>query len=133
MVDFALSVSDLNLIDSFKQDFHVSINAFPRNYRIVEEVGERHIFIEDPTILVHLGENGMDLNEPVEVVFIQHRNLQNKIVLCYRFEGTERLDGDWIKNGAPSMSAIIASSKDDSMRFALRSMSAEVSRERGFE
>lgn len=133
MVDFALSVSDLNLIDSFKQDFHVSINAFPRNYRIVEEVGERHIFLEDPTILAHLRENGIDTNDPVEIVFIQHRNLQNKIVTCYRFEGNERLDADWIKSGAASMNAVIASSKDDSMRFALRSMSAEFSRERGFE
>lgn len=133
MVDFALSVSDLNLIESFKEDFAISIAGFPVSYEVIEEVGERHIFVQDPGILKHLRVNGMDSDEPVEVVFIQHRNLQNKIVSCYRFEGTERLDNDWIKSGAPSMNAVIASSKDDSMRFTLRSMSAEVSRERGFE
>ena len=132
MVDFALSVSDLNLIDSFKEDFSVSINGFPHLYRIVEEVGERHIYIEDQAILAYLRDNGMDIDEPVEVVFVQHRNLQNKIVSCYRFEGSERLDDDWIKSGAASMNAVIASSKDDSMRFALRSLNAEVSIERGF-
>ena len=133
MVDFALSVSDLNLIDSFKEDFAVSIGGFPSQYEVVEEVGERHIFLKDPVVLKHLRDNGMDTDELVEVVFIQHRNLQNKIVSCYRFEGAERLDAEWINSGSASMNAVIASSKDDSMRFALRSMSAEFSRERGFE
>lgn len=132
MVDFALSVSDLNLIESFKEDFAISIAGFPVSYDVVEEVGERHIFVQDQSVLKHLRDNGMDTDEPVEIVFIQHRNLQNKIVSCYRFEGSERLDADWIKNGSPSMSAVISSSKDGSMRFALRSMSAEVSSERGF-
>lgn len=133
MVDYALSASDLNLVDDFKEDFTKSIAAFPDNYEIVEEVGERHIYIKDGSILSHLRQNGMDTDEPVEVVFVQHRNLQNKVVSCYRFEGQERLDDEWIRSGCASMNAVIASSKDDSMRFALRSMSAEVSRERGFE
>jgi hypothetical protein len=132
VVDFALSVSDLNLIDKFKKDFAASIDAFPLGYEVVEEVGERHIFVHDSIILQHLYNNGVDIEEPVEIVFIQHRNLQNKIVSCYRFEGSERLDADWLKNGAPSMNAVIASSKDGSMRFALRSMHSEVSSERGF-
>ncbi|MNE64108.1 hypothetical protein D3C80_1594980 [compost metagenome] len=133
MVDYALSVSDLKLIEKFKDDFDKSINGFPEHYEIVEEVGERHIFVRDDSILSHLQQNGMDTNEPVEIVFVQHRNLQNKVVSCYRFEGQERLDDEWIRSGCASMNALIASSKDDSMRFALRSMSAEVSRERGFE
>jgi hypothetical protein len=133
VVDFALSVSDLKLVDGFNENFDASIACFPDRYEIVEEVGERHIFIKDEDILKFLRENGMDTSEPVEVVFVQHRNLQNKIVSCYRFEGQERLDNDWIKSGCATMQAVISSSKDDSMRFALRSMSAEVSRERGFE
>lgn len=133
MVDFALSVSDLKLIDGFTEDFNTSMLGFPDKYDVVEEVGERHIFIRDGSILSHLRHNGMDTDEPVEVVFVQHRNLQNKVVSCYRFEGQERLDDEWIQSGCASMSALIASSKDDSMRFALRSMSADVSRERGFE
>lgn len=132
MVDFALSVSDLNLIDDFKKDFAVSISSFPLGYEIREEVGERHIYVHDSVVLQHLYNNGMDIEEPVEVVFAQHRNLQNKVVTGYRFEGNERLDAGWIKGGYATMDAIIASSKDSNMRFALRSMSAQVSSERGF-
>ncbi|MDX9668698.1 hypothetical protein [Pseudomonas sp. P8_250] len=121
------------MIDGFKEDFETSIKGFPDKYEVVEEVGERHIFLKDPAILKYLKDNGIETDEPVEVVFVQHRNLQNKIVSCYRFEGQERLDSEWIKSGCATMQAVISSSKDDSMRFALRSMSAEVSRERGFE
>jgi hypothetical protein len=132
VVDFALSVSDLNLIEEFKEDFATSIAGFPDKYQIVETEDGRKILVEDSTVLRHLRTNGIDINEPVEVVFVQHRNLQNKVVSCYRFEGQERLDDEWIKSGVATMSAVIASSKDSSMRFALRSMSAEVSCDRGF-
>jgi len=132
MVDFTLSVSDLNLIEEFKQDFKVSIATFPVGYEVVEEADERHIFLKDASILKHLKTNGMDTDEPIEVVFAQHRNLQNKVVNGYRFEGSERLDAEWIKSGSATLDAVIASSKDSSMRFALRSMSAEVSCDRGF-
>ncbi|MNC58152.1 hypothetical protein D3C75_1078620 [compost metagenome] len=132
MVDFTLSVSDLNLIEEFKQDFAISMSNFPYLYEVVEEGGERHIFLKDESILAHLKTNGMDTEEPIEVVFAQHRNLQNKVVSGYRFEGSERLDAEWIKSGSATLEAMIASSKDSSMRFALRSMSAEVSRDRGF-
>lgn len=132
MVDFTLSVSDLNLIEKFKKDFAVSIGAFPLGYEIKEEVGERQIFVQDSIVLQHLFDNGMNIEEPVEVVFAQHRNLQNKVVTGYRFEGSERLDPEWIKSGYATLEATIASSKDKSMRFALRSMSAQVSSERGF-
>lgn len=133
MVDFALSVSDLNLVEGFKEEFGVSIDSFPDQYEVVEEVGERHVFVKDTNVLKYLYSNGMDTEEKVEIVFVQHRNLQNKVVSCYRFEGQERLDNEWIQSGCATMNAVIASSKDDSMRFVLRSMSAEVSRERGFE
>lgn len=133
MVDFALSVSDLNMIESFKPVWEASIASFPDNYDVIEECGERHIFIKDQSVLPLLRQNGMDTDELVEIVFIQHRNLQNKVVSCYRFEGQERLDNEWIHSGCATMDAVIASSKDESMRFALRSMNTDVSRERGFE
>lgn len=133
MVDFALSLSDLQLIDGFSTEFGKSMAGFPEQYEVVEECGERHIFIKDATVLAHLQRNGMDTDELVEIVFVQHRNLQNKVVSGYRFEGQERLDDEWIHSGCASMDALIASSKDDSMRFALRSMNTDVSRERGFE
>lgn len=133
MVDFALSVSDLNLIDEFKEVFEASIAGFPELYDVIEECGERHIFLLDPEILKYLRSNGMNTDEPVEVVFAQHRNLQNKIVSCYRFEGQERLDKEWIGSGSASLDAIICSSKDKSMRSTLRGMSVDRPQERGFE
>lgn len=133
MVDFALSVSDLNLIDEFKEVFEASIAGFPEMYDVIEECGERHIFLQDPEVFKYLQANGMNTDEPVEIVFIQHRNLQNKIVSCYRFEGQERLDQEWIKSGSATLDAIICSTSDKSMRSTLRGMSVEISRERGFE
>jgi len=133
MVDLARSESDLYLIDNFKEDFAASLKDFNTNYDVVEECNERHVFVLDPVILAYLHTNGIDQNKPVEMVQNHHRNDRKQAVYCYRFEGHERLDEEWIRSGAATLDAIIASSKDGSMRFALRSMSADVSRERGFE
>lgn len=132
MVDLARSESDLNLIANFKEDFAASLEDFDNNYDVVEEC-ECHRFVVSPVILQYLYDNGIDRDKPVEIVWNKHRNLREQVVTCYRFEGQERLDKEWIRSGAATLDAIIASSKDGSMRFALRSMSADVSRERGFE
>lgn len=133
MVDVARSESDLVLIDNFKEDFAASLQDYENNYRVVEECNERHVFVTDPVILGYLYANGIDTEKPVEIVRNKHRNIREQAVTCYRFEGQERLDNEWIRSGAATLDAVIASSKDGSMRFALRSMSANVSQERGFE
>lgn len=133
MVDLARSESDLNLIANFKEDFAASLEDFDTNYDVVEECGEWHGFVLSPVILQYLHDNGIDRDKPVEIVRNKHRNIRKQVVTCYRFEGQERLDKEWIRSGAATLDAVIASSKDGSMRFELRSMSADVSRERGFE
>lgn len=133
MVDVARSESDLVLIDNFKEDFAASLQDYENNYSVVEECNERHVFVTDPVILGYLYANGIDTEKPVEIVRNKHRNIREQAVTCYRFEGQERLDNEWIRSGAATLDAVIASSKDGSMRFALRSMSANVSQERGFE
>lgn len=132
MVDFALSMSDLELVDGFAVAVMDSVNTHKTSYRVVSEVGERHVFVEDNKILQFLYTNGMNIEQPVEFAERQHRNLRGQICNGPRFEGTERTDPEWIKSGAASLDAIIASSEDSSMRFTLRSMSSEGAVDQGF-
>lgn len=130
MVDFTLSESELNLVDGFKADFKVSIDAFPDKYDVIEDV-ERHIFVKDPLILSYLRANGMDTDEPVEIVRNQHRNRFNKIVSCYRFEGSERIDPEWITSGAASFDAVICADKGKWVGAEYMGIGAEIAQQRG--
>lgn len=132
MVDFALSMTDLELIDGFSSVIENSLEDWASNYRVEEDV-ERHVFVECPYILAHLWRNGMDIKYPIEVVVRQHRNLHNQVVRGPRFEGQERTDPAWIDTGCASLDAIIASTSDSSMRFTLRAMSVEGTNDRGFD
>lgn len=50
---------------------------------------------------------GMDTNEYIELQApVQHRNRMNKIVICGRFVGSERIDNEWLKSGYASREAI---------------------------
>lgn len=104
-VDYALSVSDLWLVDGFKEAFMNGDEAKVKQF---------------------LFQNGMDVSQGYEENLCQHRNLQNKVTMCIRYEGYERLDREWIKSGAASMDAIIGSSNDPHMRATLRTMSKQV-------
>ena len=112
MVDFTLSESELNAVDGFKEDFKKSIDGYPQHYIVVEEFGEVRRFIKDTVILAYLRTNGMNTDEPVEIVHNTHRNRHDKVVACYRFEGVERIDPEWIKSGAASWNAVISSEKE---------------------
>jgi ASC-1-like (ASCH) protein len=125
MVDFALSASDLELVDGFKPVFEKALKKFPEGFETVNELGEDQIFVKVQEILSYLHRNGMDESKPVEIVFCNHRNLRGQVLNYYRFEGSERLDTAWIKSGVASMDAIIASSQDSSMRYALRSLKTD--------
>lgn len=98
---FSLSMSDLVLLEEF-------IDAFAR---------------EDKYAINRvLWKNGMDVNYPVEIQYVQHRNLQNKVVTCERYIGTERSDKEWLGLGAASLDAHINSSKDESLRDELKAL-----------
>lgn len=66
---------------------------------------------------------GMDVEKGYEWNHCLHRALSTNIPQDgYRIEGYERLDPIWINSGYASLDAVIASSKDESLRFELRSM-----------
>lgn len=104
-VDFALSTSDLWLVDGFKEAFMAG---------------------NEKAIKVFLYESGMDVSQGYEENLCQHRNLQNKVTMCIRYEGYERTDKEWIRSGAASMDAVIGSSNDPHMRATLRTMNRQV-------
>ncbi len=124
MVDFALSMSDLELVTGFQGAVMDSIATYKQSYRVVEEV-ERHVYVTNPDILRFLYESGMNTDEPVEIVERHHRNLRNQVCNGPRFEGSERTDEKWLKSGAASVDAIIASVEDSSLRHGLRVMKCQ--------
>jgi len=112
MIDYALSVSDLILVDGF-----------------VEAMRDNNIH----TIKRILFENGMDVGYKIEIRDCKHRNLQNKVFEGPRFEGFERLDSFWIKSGVASLDAVIESSKDKSLKRDLRTMSTQRTQDKAFD
>lgn len=108
MPSYSLSVSDLMLLEDY------------RNIAICGKTeDEQRKDVEK--ILFH---NGMDTKQYYELTdSVYHRNLQNEVVFCPRYEGQERLDEQWIKSGYASLDAIIASSKDVGFMRELRGMS----------
>lgn len=49
---------------------------------------------------------GVDISRPVERQDgLYHRNMFNKVVLCSRYVGYERLDSEWINSGYASQEA----------------------------
>jgi len=98
MVNYSLSLSDLLLVDGFKEAFATWDT---------DEI-DRILF-----------ENGMDVSQFYDKVFCQHRNLRNTVVSCIRFEGYEREDKDWLGGPYASLEAHIAACPDASKRVHL--------------
>ena len=104
---FSLSVSDLILVDDF-----------PRIFSLDDKVMlEKFLFA-----------NGLDVNQPYDQEVVTHRNLQNQVVNCLRFVGTERSCRDWLNTGAASLEAWVSSSKDGSFRDEMRGLAKEQNR-----
>ncbi|WOZ57515.1 hypothetical protein [Pseudomonas phage vB_PseuGesM_254] len=110
--NYSLSFSDLMTIPAFKDAIKSN------NEKLFKEV---------------LYSNGMEVAMPIEEITILHRNLQNKVVECPRYEGFERIDKDWIATGVASLDAIIASTDDGSLKTELRVMSAQRNQEKVFD
>ena len=88
---YSLSVSDLVLDKEFVQAYGEGTN--------------------NGKVLKILYKYGMDVNKPLEEVFCEHRNLQNKVVKCIRYEGFERTDREHLESGFASMYARIEASE----------------------
>lgn len=112
MTDYNLSVSDLVLVDGFKE-------AYAR--------------IDNETIKLFLHRNGLDTEQDYELVQVTHRNLRNQVVNGQRYEGSERLDDEWIKSGYASLEARIEAVEDPSLRRTLRAMKAQRTQETVFD
>ena len=107
-VEYNLSLSDLMLVDGFKEAY-----------------GKK----DEATIRKILFENGMDVSKPYEEHVCGHRNLRYQHVHCSRFEGKARLDPWWLKeSGCATLEMWIASSDDPSFRDELKQVSREQNR-----
>lgn len=94
---YSLSVSDLVLDKEFVQAYGEGTN--------------------NGKVLKILYKYGMDVNKPLEEVFCEHRNLQNKVVKCIRYEGFERTDREHLESGIATIYAKIeASGKDPAFK-----------------
>lgn len=109
--DYSLSISDLILVDGFKEKYG------EWDVEGIEEI---------------LYQNGMDTTQHYELVKRLHRNLQNKVVDCIRYEGVERCDKEWLMTGAASPEAHIKATTDYTLREELRNMSKEMNRYEDF-
>ena len=58
---------------------------------------------------------GVDTSFPIEVVVCNYRSLTGKAVEGNLFLCSERLDSEWIKSGAASTEAFLASSNDPTL------------------
>lgn len=76
-------------------------------------------------IFPYLFEFGIDTNKKIVVQACQHRNLQNKVVVNYRFMGYERIDKQWIDSPYSSMIGRIGAQSDQDLALDMRNMSAE--------
>ena len=112
MTDYNLSVSDLVLVDGFKEAYaSADIEAIKR--------------------VLH--QNGLDTDKDYELVQVVHRNLRNQVVNGQRYEGEERLDDEWIKSGYASLEARIEAVDDPHLRRTLRAMKAQRTQETVFD
>ena len=81
MAVYHLSISDLLLVDSYKQ-------AVKDN--------------DNKAMLKALFVNGLDITKPFTYEESTHRNLQGKVVTCERIVGEERRDDSWLLTGCAS-------------------------------
>lgn len=112
MTDYSLSISDLILVDGFKEAF---------------------AYADVDNIKLYLHQNGMDVDKEFDLVRRTHRNLRNQLVNGERYEGQERTDVAWVKSGYASLEAIIESEKDSNLRQTLREMSVTRQQEKVFD
>jgi len=68
---------------------------------------------------------GVDTSMNVEVMECQHRNLQGKVVEGKLFMCFERLDWEWVKSGAASTEAFLASGNDPTIAKEIATMNGE--------
>lgn len=94
MASFIVSLSDLLLLDSWKQA--AKEDDKKEMYRV--------LFL-----------NGMDITKPFEYEYCTHRNLQGQVVTCERIIGQERSDKAFLESGYASQQVRLEARGDASM------------------
>lgn len=93
---------------SYLAAYSLSISDLVLDKNFVKAYGENDI----QEIKEILYSYGMDVkNKPFEEVYCTHRNLQNQVHTCIRYEGFERTDPDYLKSDLASVYAKIEASK----------------------
>lgn len=100
MIGYSLSLSDMLLVQGFKE-------AFGNN--------------DQELIKQYLYDNGLDSSLGLDEVVCEHRNLRGQIVNCLRWEAHERADSDWMQGDGCSWENKVEHSSLD-MRIQLKTM-----------
>jgi hypothetical protein len=99
-IGHSLSLSDMLLVDGFKEAFGSGNKALINKY---------------------LWENGLDTSMGVDEIICQHRNLRGNIVNCLRWEAHERCDSEWLQSEGCSWEAKVEAC-DLELRIQLKTM-----------
>lgn len=103
MIGYSLSLSDMLLVQGFKE-------AFGKND---QELINKYLF-----------DNGLDCSLGVDEVVCQHRNLRGNVVNCLRWEAHERSDPEWLGGEGCSWENTLEHSSLD-LRIQLKTMSQQ--------
>ena len=102
-IGHSLSLSDMLLVDGFKEAFGTDNKELINNY---------------------LYDNGLDCSLGVDEVVCQHRNLRGQVVNCLRWEAHERSDSEWLGGEGCSWENTLEHSSLD-LRIQLKTMSQQ--------
>lgn len=100
MIGYSLSLSDMLLVQGFKE-------AFGNN--------------DQELIKKYLYDNGLDSSLGLDEVVCEHRNLRGQVVNCLRWEAHERNDGSWMSSDGCSWENKVEHSSLD-MRIQIKTM-----------
>lgn len=100
MIGYSLSLSDMLLVQGFKE-------AFGKN--------------DQELIKQYLYDNGLDSSLGLDEVVCEHRNLRGQVVNCLRWEAHERNDSSWMSSEGCSWENKVEHSSLD-MRIQLKTM-----------
>lgn len=100
MIGYSLSLSDMLLVQGFKE-------AFGKN--------------DQELIKQYLYDNGLDSSLGLDEVVCEHRNLRGQVVNCLRWEAHERNDSGWMSSEGCSWENKVEHSSLD-MRIQLKTM-----------
>jgi len=76
---------------------------------------------------------GVDTKHEIEILVVQHRNMQNQVVTCEYYMGRERTDREYIQSGHASIEALYASKPDAELQKDMIKMSRQGQGSREFK